>query len=97
MSSPPPHKFSFHNWKFVKKNISNSISIPKQLHDYKVIFLSIQILHHTLNTCLENYVEKLKLQIPTMTKIHIINHLMKFHFIDKKYASMIRCIQLNMV
>jgi hypothetical protein len=40
---------------------------------------SIQILQHNSKTCLEKDVKKIKLQNPTMLKVDIINHIVKFH------------------
>jgi hypothetical protein len=44
---------------------------------------SIQLLQHTSKTCLEKNVEKKNLENPTMIKLDVINHIVKFHLPSK--------------
>jgi hypothetical protein len=51
------------------------------------IHQSIQLLQHTSKTCLKKDVEKIKLENPTMIKLDVINHIVKFHLPSKLQCS----------
>jgi hypothetical protein len=82
-------KFLLHN--YLKCHVNMLFSLftlykPYLLFMYDIC-QSIQLLQHTSKTCLENNVEKIKLENPTMPQLNAINHIVKFHLSSKLQGS----------